>query len=175
VRPGIYLGPRRGGLDRIVRRLAVVGVVATLAHAGWYVRTELELRELRASLEERDQLARVDVLPWTPDETRSLRHLVAVSASGAPEALAATELLSLLEDVLPESVTVVSATLTPAADDPGLVVEALASRQQDISDLEARLAAHARVERTEVLEERRSRDGSFSIRVQARLVPQAPR
>ena len=74
--------------------------------------------------------------------------------------------MRLVEDVLPEGVTVGSLTFEPLGAVPSIILEAVAASELEVSELERRIARTEGVTRNRMLEERRAPDGTVSIRVQ---------
>ncbi len=169
MKAGINLGPSRYRTRTWMRRLVLVAFAATLAHVAVDRLDRRALGALRdeAALEGVDDVAAGAT--WTEAQSRSLWHLAAVTASGASSALSPTELLGLVERAVPEGVTLVSVTLEPSLAEPSVLVEALASRAEDIAELEARFSSASGVAETRLLEERLMPGGELSVRLRARL------
>ena len=172
MRRGIYLGPAIHRGERVLRGVVAAAALALVAHGTWLVWERADLQAARERVETAGASARLEASrAWSDEQRGALGLARSVVSSGVTLVPAPTRLVRLVQEVLPADVRLVSLTLDPAANVPTMTLEAVASDDRAVSELERRIAASPSVERNRMLEERRAPDGSVALRVQIDYAP----
>lgn len=172
MRRGIYLGPaiRRG--ERALRGFVAILAIALVAHGAWLLWARTTLQAARQRVATAGESARMEASrSWSDEQWRALALARSVTSSGVTAMPAPTQLMRLVQELLPAEVRLVSMTFEPAGSVPTMTLEAVASDDRAVSELERRIAGSASVDRNRMLEERRAPDGSVSLRVQIDYAP----
>ena len=175
MKQGVYLGRPVGRVRNTIRWFLITAICSAVLHGIVYFREVGHLNLLRSRIEptnQKESLVSKPNLNWTPDQSRVLALLYAVSDSGATYSYAPTKILWLLDKVLPTEVKLVSVILQPSLPRPNLVLEVLAKSEIDVSTLERKVSSAKEVSETQLIEERRTPDGLLSIRMRVDLLPE---
>lgn len=146
-------------------------------HASWAIHIWLgvdRLEERRKAAQQRldiveAQLEREERWLAGPEVRGAFRRLAALRAAGVLDAVAATDVLALLENVLPESTRVLNLNLHATPPTPAVRLEAVSSDSRDATTILMRLTRSGMVSSADVLEERRRQDGDYHLRIEADL------
>lgn len=169
MKQGINLGPPPERSSLPLTAMLVAAAAGALVLALLYQRSRTasdsladEVASLSASLTE-----------YSPAPSEDRARLVAARLrlaleSGAPNTVAATALLRLVESALPHGV-VIESLLFNARPQQVLTLEAMAPGGDRVTELQRRLSSSPLVSATSVLEERRLSDGRLAIRIQVGL------
>ncbi len=175
MKQGIYLGPPPARSNLLLAVLLVAAGAGALVLAVVYQRARTEVEELAnevASLSRafsRPVEGAESPLSPSPDRTRFVAARLRLGLdSGAPDTVAPTALLRLVESALPQGVVLERLSFT-ASPQQSLTLEAVALGGDGVTELQRRLSASSPVSTTRVLEERRLADGRLAVRIQVGL------
>jgi hypothetical protein len=169
MKQGIYLGPPPARSSLPLTAMLVVAAAGALVLAFLYQRSRTaadslaaEVASLSASLTESSPAPSADRARLVAARLRLALE------SGAPDTVAATALLRLVESALPQGV-VLESLLFNARPQQVLTLEARAPGGDRVTELQRRLSSSPLVSATSVLEERRLSDGRLAVRIQVGL------
>lgn len=170
MKQGIHLGPARGR-SRLLRTMVLIAAIGTAGHWALMLRARGALE--RDEAEAASAASTLDVAALSESQGQMLWELEAVASSGLLDSLSVTRVLHAVEEALPEGVALVSVSLNPTPPQPALVLEAFAQDQEAVRELEGAMVRSGGVLSTRLLEERPSRDGGLSVRLQVDLASAA--